>query len=213
MNEPIDLVTPSRKGWPSFGTERAVWIPCPAMFPEGDDQDSWAHRYAAGWWAKSGAGPSEAQVDGLAKILTEMRELTFRSGQAHLAVIHLPLPQLEPRRVLQPLPVDISVWQMHGERDARLRLLTNADDPHAVERPIAEEFWNEALGAGLKTLRYGQLPDGSLFGAVNFAFRSEEYETDLRFSSACPDLGRLQAAMPDIDELVRTTTLRPRQQD
>ncbi|MBO0773726.1 MAG: hypothetical protein J2P35_19930, partial [Actinobacteria bacterium] len=61
---------------------------------------------------------------------------------------------------------------------------------------------------GLKTLRYGRLPDGALFAAANYAFRSEEYETDLRFDASCPDLAQLQAALPDIDELVRTTGLR-----
>lgn len=75
-----------------------------------------------------------------------------------------------------------------------------------------EEFGNDALGSWLKTLRYARLDDGSLYAAVNYAFRSEDYETDLRFSSSCPDLSRLQAALPDIDELVRTTSLRSRDQ-
>ena len=212
MSEPIDWVVPSKTSWPSFGTERPVWIPCPAGFPAGDDQDSWARKYAAQWWAKSGADYGDIQVEGLAKILAEVRELAYRPGKCQLAVIHLPPAQLEPRRVLQPLPVDMGVWQSHGERDARLRVLTNADDPGAVEKPIVEEFGSEGLGTGLKTLRYSRLADGSLFAAVNYAFRSEDYETDVRFSSSCPDLSRLQEALPDIDELVRTTGLIPRNQ-
>jgi hypothetical protein len=212
-SDDIGLVEQSRQGWPTFGTERAVWIPCPARLPEGDDQASWARRYAAKWWADSGAEPDESQVAALAEILAGLRELTYRPGMCHLAVIHLPPARAEPRPVFEPVPVDIGVWQLRGERDARLRLLTNADDPGAVERPLVEEFGNDALGTGLKTLRYGRLPDGALFAAVNYAFRSEEYETDLRFSSSCSDLGQLQAALPDIDELVRTTGLRARKRD
>ena len=36
---------------------------------------------------------------------------------------------------------------------------------------------------------------------VNYAWRVEDMETDVRVFTACGDLGRLQAAMPDIDEL------------
>ncbi|MBO0773486.1 MAG: hypothetical protein J2P35_18680 [Actinobacteria bacterium] len=213
MTDPADtddigMVEQSKHAWPEFGTERAVWIPCPAGFPEGDDRYSWARRYATAWWSKSGAEYGDDEVAGLAKILTEMRELIYRPGQCHLAVIHLPPAQLEPRRVLEPVPVGIGVWQLRGEREARLRLLTNADNQNAVEPPLVEEFGNDELGTGLKTLRYGRLPDGALFAAANYAFRSEEYETDLRFDSSCPDLAQLQAALPDIDELVRTTGLR-----
>ena len=108
------------------------------------------------------------------------------------------------------LPVGIGLWESEGERDTRLRMLANADDPKATEPPIVEEFRTEHLGAGLSSLRYPHLDDGSLFGALDYAFRSEEYETDIRFFSASDDLSRLQGAIPDIEELVRTTSLRPR---
>jgi hypothetical protein len=206
----VDAVWPSKKGWPEFDTVRPVWIPCPAVFRAGESQESWARMYSAKWWADSKVRATEAQLDGLAKMLADVRELTYRPRQDHVAVIHLPPAQLNPLRVLQPQPVGVGVWQLNGERDARLRLLTSADDPDVIEPPIVEEYPTEALGTGLKTLRYARLADGSLFGAVNYAFRSEEYETDLRFSSSCPDLSRLQIAMPDIDELVQTTSLRPR---
>jgi len=61
----------------------------------------------------------------------------------------------------------------------------------------------------VRTLRYARFKDGSLYGALDYAFRSELYETDLRFFTSSPDLSRLHEAMPDIDELVRTTTLLP----
>jgi hypothetical protein len=209
VSENLDSILPSRRAWPRFGTQRDVWIPCPLAFREGDDEASWAHRFAARWWAKSGVEYSESQVAALAEILSDLRGATFRPGLCCVAVIRLPPALGEPPKVQEPLPVGIGVWEQGGDRDSRLRLLANAVDPDAIEPPIIEEFGNDALGTGLKTLRYGHLADGSLFAAVNYAFRSEEYETDLRFSASCADLNRVQAAMPDIDELVRTTSLGP----
>jgi hypothetical protein len=136
--------------------------------------------------------------------LSDLRDITYRPGTCHVALIHLPPPP----PVLQPLPVGVGVWEMRGERGARLRRLVCADDTQVIEAPVVEEFCTEALGSGLRSVRYARDCDGSLYGAVNYAFRSEQYQTDLRFSAGCPDPGRLLAAMPDIDELVRTTSLR-----
>jgi hypothetical protein len=99
---------------------------------------------------------------------------------------------------------------MEGDREERLRMLTHSDDIEAVEKPITEEYTTEKLGAGLRTLRYLQYhgEDGnSLFGSLNYAFRSEQYETDLRIWAVSPDLGRLQGALPDVETLVRATSI------
>ena len=45
---------------------------------------------------------------------------------------------------------------------------------------------------------------------LNYAWRSAEHETDVRLFTSCPDLGRLQGAMPDIDDLARVITVVPR---
>jgi hypothetical protein len=44
---------------------------------------------------------------------------------------------------------------------------------------------------------------------VNYAWRVEDMETDVRVFTACGDLGRLQAAMPDIDQLTNTISVEP----
>ena len=41
------MITPaagpaSQKGWITVGFDPAVWIPCPPVFPAGDDRRSWA---------------------------------------------------------------------------------------------------------------------------------------------------------------------------
>jgi hypothetical protein len=40
-------------------------------------------------------------------------------------------------------------------------VLSHADDPGAVERPVAEELATDQLGTGLRVSRYRHLPDGA----------------------------------------------------
>jgi hypothetical protein len=220
MNEPINPGSrKSQKAWPEFDPERPVWIPCPAAFPKDFDRETWARNYATRWCETSGLDYGERQIRGLAKMLVDLQDILFGAGTCHVALIHLPPPEKESppahenqsplARIAEPLPVGVGVWQAVGERSAQLRLLSNADDPEATEPPVVEEIWTEHLGAGLRTLRYPRLDDGSLFGALDYAFRSEQFETDIRFFTSSPDLSRLQSAIPDIEELVRATSLRP----
>ena len=77
--------------------------------------------------------------------------------------------------------------------------------------PLVEPVTTGKLGTGLKSQylqRYRKEPD--LTGVVNYAWRVEELETDLRVFTACGDLGRLQAAMPAIDELIQAISIEPR---
>jgi hypothetical protein len=175
------------------------------VFPSGDDQGSWARRHAARWWTQSGTGHGDEQVAGLARLLLELRAITYRAGTCHVAVIHLPGPGPEPR----PLAVGVGAWEMRGQRAARLRKLVCADDELVIEPPAVEEVRAPALGAGLRSIRYARDREGLVYGAVNWAFRCEAYETDLRFAAGCPYPGRLQAAMPDLEDLVHGTSLCP----
>jgi hypothetical protein len=59
-------------------------------------------------------------------------------------------------------------------------------------------------------LRHRQHDDGSLYGALRYAWRREDYETDVQLWAACDDLGRLQGAIADIDEFARAITVIPR---
>jgi hypothetical protein len=79
-----------------------------------------------------------------------------------------------------------------------------------VEKPLVEPFTAEQLGTGLKSQylqRSPQVPD--LTGVVNYAWRVDGLETDVRVFAATPDLGRLQAAMPDIDQLTNVISIEP----
>lgn len=211
LPEPMALAwqLASRKGW--VDVDRAVlttltWVPCMPDFPEGEDRESWAAESAALWWNVSGLQPEQGQVDLLASMLSAIHKDIYAAGHSHMAFIHLPDPRL------LPLPVQLGIWAMQGDRDEQLRLLVNADDPAAVEKPILEEFTTDRLGTGLRCLRYRRGgEDGSeIHGYLDYAWRSEAHETDLRLFTFSWGLDRLQRAIPDIDELARAISVVPR---
>ena len=199
----------SRKGW--VDVDRAVlttltWVPCMPAFPEGEDRESWAAESAALWWNVSGVEHGDDEVVALASMLVAIHKDIYAAGHSHMAFIHLPDPRL------LPLPVQLGIWAMQGDRDEQLRLLVNADDETAVEKPILEEFTTDRLGTGLRCLRYRRGgEDGSeINGYLDYAWRSEQYETDLRLFTFSWGLDRLHRAMPDIDELARAISVVPR---
>jgi hypothetical protein len=108
----------------------------------------------------------------------------------------------------------MATWRPIGERDEALRRLSNADDPDVIQPPEVEEFSTRELGQGLKVLRFGRQPkkgwrEDEVFAALNYAWRNEELETDLRVFVSTGDVGRLRQAIPDIDELVTVTKIVP----
>ncbi len=199
----------SRKGWADV--DRAVlvtltWIPCMPGFPEGEDRESWAAESAALWWNSSGLEHGKDEVGTLARMLSAIHQDIYAAGHSHMAFIHLPDPRL------LPLPVQLGIWAMQGPRDEQLRLLVHADEPTAVEKPILEEFTTDHLGRGLRCLQYRRGgDDGSeVHVYLDYAWRSEEYETDLRLFTFSWGLDRLQRAIHDIDELARAISIVPR---
>jgi hypothetical protein len=203
--EPESSNPTSRKGWVHVDYDKFMWMPCPAGFPEpGYGLDQFAQEAAEVWWEMSGLKFLRQHVDALAMMISEIHTSSYGRIPCSLIFIHLPDPRLV------PLPVNYGIFRTEGEREQALRLLTHADDAAAVEPAIIEEFTTEKLGPGLRSLRYLQYPEEegeSLFGALNYAFRSEEHETDLRIWAVSPDLGRLQRAISDIDALVRATAI------
>jgi hypothetical protein len=203
----------SEKGWAKVDYKRTLWIPCLAAMPDGYDTKRWAREFSAAWWSMSGWPHAENELARLETQLAYIRDNTYGHLPCQLAFIHLPDPRLN------PLPVYLAILAARGERSRRLRLLADADDPSAVRPPIVEEFGTDRLGDGLRVLRHctdspgvpdmasGEEPE--IYGGLAYAWRSEAYETDLRLFTASPDLGRLQAAIPDIDELARQISVIP----
>jgi hypothetical protein len=195
----------SEKGWITVDFNREIWIPCPPAFPDGLDRESWATGYARVWWESSGLKHGKKQLKALAESLSYIHRSTYGTLPCHLALIHL----RDPRTV--PLLVCFGIWPTTGERSAQIRSLTSADESGAMEPPIVEEFPTPSLGGGLKVMCHFR-DKGTVMGALSYAWRSEEYETAVRLFTSCPDLGRLQAALPDLDDLARVIKVVPRTQ-
>jgi hypothetical protein len=183
-----------------------VWIPCLPKFPDGYDRRSWADECARLWWESSGLSHGAAEITALAAALHEIHEASYGRVPCHLAFIHLPDPRLA------PLPVYLGIWALEGDRDARLRDLTRADDTETIRPPIVDEFTAPALGTGLRTLRHKRRDDGPVWAALRYAWRSDQYETDVQLWTSTADLGRLQRAISDIDTFARVVTVIPRSQ-
>lgn len=205
MTEDRPAGQPSRKGWIQVGYNRDIWIPCPPAFPDGMDRASWAASYSRAWWESTGRKSRKRQVDLLAEALSAIQESAYRLLPCHLAFIHLPNP------TMTPLLVCFGVWPAIGERESQLRLLAHADDPAAMEPPIVTDFPTDKLGPGLKVFYHQLSADDrtTIIANLDYAWRSAEYETDVRLFTSCPDLPRLQAAMPHIDDLARATNVVP----
>jgi hypothetical protein len=195
----------STRGLLSVEYAQNVWIPCPPAFPDGFDRDSWANLFAEQWWAASGRKHGRREVKALARTLIDIREYAYSHLEMHRGFIHLP------DLALVPLLVSFGNWEAVGDREAQLRILTHADDPEAVQPPLVEEFGTEQLGPGLKVLSYTR-KDDTVTGHLSYAWRSEEYATAVRMFTGSPDLGRLQRAVPDIEQLARGVSVvsRPR---
>ena len=190
----------SRRGWISVEYAPWIWIPCPPIFPEDFNRDSWALLYAREWWWKSGREHGEPEVGLLARTLAEIHDYAYAHLPMHRGFIHLPDIRLP------PLLVAFGIWEAVGEPTAQLRALVHADEPEAIEPPEVAEFDTQRLGSGLKSMSYSR-ENETVSGHLDYAWRSEEHATALRMFTASPDLGRLQRAVPDIEQLARGVTV------
>jgi hypothetical protein len=198
--QPPAALEMSRRGWVSVNYNMAAWIPCPLVFPEGEDRQSWGLLFAREWWARSGREHGDLEVRALARTLEEIHQTAYAGLAMHDAFIHLPDLRLV------PLLVGLGIWAADGERDAQLRALTRAQAPETLRPPQVEEFRAARMGTGLKALSFAEHGE-MVIGFLSYAWRSEEHATAVRLFTACPDLGRLHRAIPDIEELANGMTI------
>lgn len=205
MTDHADWQDPSSDTFARVEYDISVWVPCPPVFPPGYDRDRWAQECAAAFWQRPGLTYSDMDVALLAARLAKIHEDTYGHIPCHLAFIHLPDPRLA------PLPVYVASWKSEGDRDEQLRAMTHAGDPEAIRAPIIDEIATGSLGTGLRVLLHLPAEDdpNAMYGALSYAWRVDKQQTDLRIFTVCPDLGRLQRAIPDIDQLAQVTTIVP----
>ena len=68
------------------------------------------------------------------------------------------------------------------------------------------EFVTDNLGGGLRAMHY-RMRDSGLLALLGYAFRAEQFETDIQISAATSDLRQLGMALPEIDTFVRGITV------
>jgi len=193
----------SRKGWIAIDYDQTVWIPCPRGFDEMPPEE-WSGRFAQTWWNASGIKHGKRELRRFEQMLITIQQKIYAEQPCHFALLHIPDVRYP------PLSVAIGIWRSAGDRDTQLRHLVHADERVAIERPVVEEAWTENLGTGLRSLYYRHIQSRrGVLGVVNYAWRSEEYETALHIYAAVSDLRRLQHALPDIDAMTRTITIVP----
>ena len=189
----------SRHGWISVAYNQNIWILCPPVFPEGLDRQSWAALYAEEWWSRTSQPHGKLEISALARTLADIHAYAYGHMPMHLGFLHLPSLRLIPQLV------SFGIWEVAGDRTRQLRFLTRADDPAFMQPPAVEEFGTGSLGPGLKVLGHTRDKD-VVTGHLAYAWRTEELATALRMFTGGPDLGRLQHALPDIEELARAVT-------
>jgi hypothetical protein len=195
----------SKRGWTKIGYDKNIWIPCPNQFPPSMPRQEWSRGFAEAWWNAVPGRHGERQVKELENALLFLHDNVYGYQPCHVVLIHLPDARMT------PLPVCFGIWQSIGDRDSQLRTLVHADDPAAMEPPVVEEVRTERLGTGLRSLYHQRASHGDgVLTALNYAWRSEEHETDLRVFCGCPDMARMQRAIPDIETLVQEISIVPR---
>jgi hypothetical protein len=199
-DDPADVTVTSEAGWVAVDSDPEVWIPCPHVFPDGYDLDSWATGMAAAWWEQSGLDYQEDMIGKLAAML-RMVHGAYERVRCHQIWIYLRDPAIPPH------PVFIGIWKQAGNRDRRLRLLTGADDKASVRKPQIAEVTTGHLGTGLRVLRQQARDKGRLIALLSYAFRVEEHETDLQVFTSSSDLRALTLASDDIERLVQGITV------
>jgi hypothetical protein len=142
----------------------------------------------------------------LARTLADMHAYAYSHLPMHRGFLHLPSLNLTPQLV------SFGIWEAAGDRAEQLRFLTRADDPALTQPPAVEEFGTANLGPGLKVLGYSRDKD-AVTGHLAYAWRSAELATALSMFTGGPDLGRLQAALPDIEDLARASAWVPFERD
>lgn len=195
----------SQRGWIQVRYDQRTWIPCPLVFPEGEDRRSWSRLFAEEWWYRSGQQPVEQGIAALAWTLAQLHEQAYTALPMHEGFIHLP----DLRQV--PLVVGIGVWEAAGEAEEQLRALTHAGEAGQMRPPQVTQCHAKQLGTGLRVLAH-LLQGEQIMGVLSYAWRSQEYATAIRIFTASPDLGRLQRVSEDIERLADAITMIERPQ-
>jgi len=215
LPSPMPALLPAPGSWPHtasrYGLEAGdpgpEWVALPAVF-EGTawaDSAEYAQQTASALVVRQREFTGETIDDDLdervaAQILDVYTRL-FDLVEAHYHLLYWP----DLRK--PPVPVFLGVWE--PVRDDTSALVHYAGSFHHLEtggrNSIEEEFVTDSLGAGLRSLSFVPLsqddpedPDG-LVGVLTYYWRTTSRPADVRLVAFTNELGRLYAALADVD--------------
>ncbi|WP_434594704.1 hypothetical protein [Streptomyces sp. A5-4] len=182
-------------------SDPAQWLMMPLVWDRPEDLQVWAHQHAELLWKLQEKRPKRRDKKALAVRLAMLAEGIPGRVPAHQVFLYAPDPRRTPQAFyVLKVPVE-------GERTARLREAVQADEDSPVRPMEVDAFATERLGEGLRSLRYWGSREGSLMMSLNFAWRSEEFGTDLILRTVSDDPGWLASHLDEVDDFARSVWL------
>ncbi|MCQ4082582.1 hypothetical protein NGB36_18730 [Streptomyces sp. RB6PN25] len=193
----------STDNWAEVGWDREVWIPVPLSF----QGTKWPD---AAEWATDWAGERVMRAHGeltkklmkkevvpRAQALVRGRAEIAGNVAAHKIYFHCP------DTTKTPVATFIGLWKCQGTREEALQFYGYYGTKSATIQPEAEWFKTEALGTGIKAHWTGVTGPGQYWQA-DYAFRDDEFDTDVQVFMMAWDQQRFAEVVPDLDNLVRS---------
>jgi|UniRef100_A0AAU3HYM2 hypothetical protein len=180
------------------------WLELPPHWETEEWQDIgvWARDCSQLFWQSYGQSPGDCGIAFLADTLQRLA-VAFAPESFDTRVV---IRMWEP--LTMPLLVIATVKPAQGYREETLRALVRAEDPEAVEPPVAEPFRAELLGEGLRAFRYVQQDDApEVLAALRYAWRDEEVGADVVLWTASDDTAQIIRAVTDIEELTHKVSV------
>lgn len=191
------------RNWAQVDYDRHVWFPIPIVL----EGTKWPN---AAEWAADYAGDRVMRTHGeltrklmkkevlpFAQALVKGRSEVVGKMAVHKLYFHCP------DSTKTPVMAAIGLWQCQSTRDEALQFYSYFGSESATDQPIAEWFETEALGTGVKAHWSGVAGTGQ-YWQVNYAFRNDEFDTDVQIFMMAWDHQRFAEIIPDLDELARS---------
>lgn len=205
--------TPSRYG-AYVEVPGPEWVALPSDFAGTDwaDASEYAEAMAAALLVRqreiTGGRIPDALQDRVADQIRATYAQVFDVVPAHYHLLYWP-DLLKP-----PIPVFLGAWEPEQDIDsARLMYAGTWQLGPGMQMPIREDFSSEALGSGVRVVRFVPLnPDeprdpAAVLGVLAYHWRTEEPAADVQLVTFTNELGLLYDALTDLDSFARSIVL------
>ncbi|MFF7900282.1 hypothetical protein ACIP4X_10435 [Streptomyces sp. NPDC088817] len=223
LPSPMPSLLPEPGEWPHTTSHQGLevsdpgpeWVALPAAF-EGTawaDTSEYAEQMASALVMRQrevvGGRISDDLQERVAAQILDVYGRLFGLLDAHYHLLYWP----DLRK--PPVPVFLGIWELVGD-DASAEVHYAGSFYHLEtggKSSIEEEFVGDSLGSGLRSLAFVPLkqeapedPDG-LVGVLTYYWRVKPSSADVRLVAFTNELGRLYAALPDLDAFARRITI------